>query len=894
MVDASSEETRVSSGLVSLLQTPTEASSKRGTKRDHGSMNSEASQQDSQQLNHNATMGTLPRMTTNHPSYRSAERIAASIPEEIQSIIQENSYTDEDFEFLKAQAGRGRKIYKCGEIRIGLKGDSGTGKSSLINALLGYDGIAPCGDYGEACTAVVQEFRKPRPSQQTPCEAEVTFLLPQAREAALKDWLANFWDSHKSGTDEDEEGEFTAEGVDDEVQSGEGFATASDAIYSLFADHEECKNAEATKDFLSSTAASREDPHLLRKLGAWTEKLLKGLGVESGELVIRAPTPEDLRDSLAQFLAHVDRERPSPWPLVKLVKCYFDSPLLSQDVVLADLPGTSDVNKTRVQATNAYMRDVDHTGVVAKIERVQTDTATHKSLIEAYKRKRGPNVFLAVTHSDSGISNAAGLVDKYLHMPNASATDVKKLSQLKEQFEMIKLDLESLESQKKQALSKQEYELFGELQKQSEALESRKTDQQDDVTAICLKIRNDKVRKALRDRHYHMLKQEILPVFCISSLEYLKHINGYDNDHPPTMSVEATEVPELRAYVYSLPDKRKSMAFRHHVKYGLPSLLNSVAMTCSQTKLRRRDELQHILLGARKPIAESISQVFQDLLSDEVISRLGKIKKNKAVYITAAREKLKVYSKKAFFLNRGNWKTAKVGAHNWNVAMTEPLINDMKVDLRPWDDVSEPLGRSLSEKVVGALQALITDMEDSAGPSHDVLLPFFDELRLQVDQLDMLCKSEAQKVENGLRLIKESLLLEADPKDGFFIQALEKSYNEIAAMGGTGVSKKRMGILESKISEKGATNPFHKCHDKAKTAGQKLIAQHREEFTNRVMEVFANFHEMFMRLFRTDESDTPEAKALRKKLRDRLPAFRTEIAKCERLLQESLEDDPRH
>ncbi|KKY28520.1 hypothetical protein UCDDS831_g00261 [Diplodia seriata] len=669
-------------------------------------------------------------MTTNHASYRSAERIAASIPEEIQSIIQENSYTDEDFEFLKAQAGRGRKIYNCGEIRIGLKGDSGTGKSSLINALLGYDGIAPCGDYGEACTAVVQEFRKPRPSQKTPCEAEVTFLLPQAREAALKDWLANFWDSHKSGTDEDEEGEFTAEGVDDEVQSGEGFATASDAIYSLFTDHEECKNAEATKDFLSSAAASRDDPHLLRKLGAWTEKLLKGLGVESGKLVIRAPTPEDLRDSLAQFLVHVDRERPSPWPLVKLVKCYFDSPLLSQDVVLADLPGTSDINKTRVQATNAYMRNVDHTGVVAKIERVQTDTATHKSLIEAYKRKRGPNVFMAVTHSDSGISNAAGLVDKYLHM--ASDTNRKTLSQLKEQSETIKLDLESLESQKKQALSKKEYELFGELQKQSEALESRKTDQQDDVTAICLKIRND------------------------------------------------------------------------------------------------------------KPIAESISQVFQDLLSDEVISRLGKIKKNKAVYITAAREKLKVYSKKAFFLNRGNWKTAKVGAHNWNVAMTEPLINDMKADLRPWDD------------------------------------------------------SEAQKVENGLRLIKESLLLEADPKDGFFIQALEKTYNEIAATGGTGVCKKRMGILESKISEKGATNPFHKCHDKAKSSSQKLIAQHREDFTNMVMDVFANFHDMFMRLFRTDESDTPEAKALRKKLRDRLPGFKTRIAECERLLQESLEDAPRN
>ena len=84
----------------------------------------------------------LPKTATNHPSFRLAEEIADSIPRDILSIIEESGYTDEDFDYLKKEADRVRKVYTAGEMIIGLKGRSGTGKSSLINCLLGYDGIA--------------------------------------------------------------------------------------------------------------------------------------------------------------------------------------------------------------------------------------------------------------------------------------------------------------------------------------------------------------------------------------------------------------------------------------------------------------------------------------------------------------------------------------------------------------------------------------------------------------------------------------------------------------------------------------------------------------------------------------------------------------------------------
>lgn len=43
--------------------------------------------------------------------------------------------------------------------------------------------------------------------------------------------------------------------------------------------------------------------------------------------------------------------------------------------------------------------------------------------------------------------------------------------------------------------------------------------------------------------------------------------------------------------------------------------------------------------------------------------------------------------------------------------MLEPVIKDIESDLRRWEDLSEEVGRVLSEKVVGIMQSLIQKLE---------------------------------------------------------------------------------------------------------------------------------------------------------------------------------------
>ncbi|GME47833.1 hypothetical protein GTA08_BOTSDO11563 [Neofusicoccum parvum] len=335
------------------------------------------------------------------------------------------------------------------------------------------------------------------------------------------------------------------------------------------------------------------------------------------------------------------------------------------------------------------------------------------------------------------------------------------------------------------------------------------------------------------------------------------------------MSVEATEIPKLRAHF--------------------------IDMTCSQSKLKRRAELEKILIDAQEPLMGKIRGVFDTYLEAEVLGIIGKIKavKAKNTYITAAKRKLEAYSRwpaatqKVFCSNNGSWETKKVGKVDWNAEMTQALLKDVEVDLRRWDDVSSNLTKELSEAIVGIAHNLIAQLGDAAGPSRGVLKVFFDELVLQSEELSTKCKEVAERFERELGIIKDGI------STNYFVEAMAETYERSAKLSGPGVRQKRIELLQEKLSEKGIKNPFHEVHNKAKSASQKLPQQCIGEFHDAVLHIFQGFHATFMRSFKTDEADSPEAKALRERLRSRLPAWRNMLTEIDRLIQECEESAKR-
>ncbi|KAL1640220.1 hypothetical protein SLS58_007171 [Diplodia intermedia] len=813
---------------------------------------------------YNPAKEALPKKEVNHKAFAEAEEAAIGIPMEILAIIDEQECANEDIVYIKNLAKDAKSPTYPNGVKVGLRGDSGTGKSSIINSLLGIPNIAPQGDDGGACTSVVQEFRKPRDNQKNACEAEIFFLTPSARFAILKEWLRDIYIYAHSD----------AEAGDDDFENYEQAAsTAIEGLYSLFCDHDECQSPEAVQKFIS-TAKGQNDDGVLSKLKGWTEELLGNLQTSAAKVEISDTSPDLIQHKIARFLQHEVSYsssgccNPSPWPFVKLVKTYFDSPILSQDIVLVDLPGTSDTNQTRVRASVQYLNDVDFIGVVAKVDRVETDADTHKYLIDAFRRKRGASVLMVATGSDSVNIRPTQLSKR---ISTADAVDAANLTTLKEQLDMSDLELKNITKELHAARARRDRDALEDLSEQKGKLE---------LSEYCVTMRNTKVSRNVKQKYSELTKDPVpLPMFCVSNSEYTTHALGYDRKYPPKMGVDATGVPELRAFLYGLPAVRKFRVFDHHRKTVLPSLLNNLELTCSQTKLMRRDELQRILLSASEPVAGEIQRIFDGFFATAIVPGIATIKTSKIAYADYAIAQLASWkdwtpaTHRAFCLRKGNWRTKKVGHHDWNKVMLEPLIKDVEKYSRAWDDATNALASNLSDKLCQMVADLISRLEDAAGPSEEAMTVYFDELRIKSRELDLKCHSRAEKVEKDLGIIKEKVTNTNDTSKCFFVKIMDRTYNYCVVFTGKFAKEKRTNILKHKLAEK-ACGPFSELFRMTKKASKEMIQHHAKELTEEVTDMFAGFNHTFMRSYKTDEEDTPEVKALRETLRSRVSDWR--------------------
>lgn len=80
------------------------------------------------------------------------------------------------------------------------------------------------------------------------------------------------------------------------------------------------------------------------------------------------------------------------------------SPILSQNVSVADVPGVSDTNYFRVENANRYLQSCDMTIVVGKIDRLQDNATFAKQYMDAFRRRRSGSVILVATRSDVSVN----------------------------------------------------------------------------------------------------------------------------------------------------------------------------------------------------------------------------------------------------------------------------------------------------------------------------------------------------------------------------------------------------------------------------------------------------------------------------------------------------------
>ena len=480
--------------------------------------------------------------------------------------------------------------------RIGLIGDSGVGKSALINSLLDTPNLAHESANGEACTNVTIEYRKAWPNQRSAFQAEAHFYQWEEIECILKTSVES-WFTWDRDIRPHVDGGVTAEVVhctgnahtdidyDTQIQSKVQASTSFTIFRNLFLDHPEFETEEAGRSFLAEFAVSDEQVALDIML-RWTAALMSSIG-ESNYLVKRsAETVEGIAEHLRPYVTAMNERtiKPCPWPLIKVVRVGMRSSFLERGVVLVDLPGTSDVNFARASASANNRRGCDFHFVVTQSHRAETERSVHEALETGFNQLGSKVALICTRNEDIGHSatpqdmQASEEETQIFNSINGVTKDLNLLTS------RVKVEISNLKGLE-YYLAKDRLQALETCQIALAALRSE----------CLIRMRNQKVtRNSQKSYQSQTSDQEGLQVYCVSNTQYRAHMEGYELHNMPA-SLDVVGIPAVRLSALALPSNDRFESVWNYWTLDMLEILAKIKGWCRRSAMPRQLDLRRII-----------------------------------------------------------------------------------------------------------------------------------------------------------------------------------------------------------------------------------------------------------------------------------------------------------
>ena len=222
-----------------------------------------------------------------------------------------------EFDRLFRDAKKTNSFKGSGTRTIAVLGDSGEGKSSLVNSLLHFPSIAKASDAGMACTSVVTEYHQKQQHHTAKITIEVEYLSDSDMEEFIEELVWSYRQFFLKTW---------AEGDKDFNKSEAESETAWSALDAAFGHHGNLKS-------LFGDDSDEGLKAIQDKLLEWCSDLAWPEASIGGSWSSTAETADECCDKTAIFMS----ER--LWPFTKVIRIYLDAQILQAGIVLADLPG---------------------------------------------------------------------------------------------------------------------------------------------------------------------------------------------------------------------------------------------------------------------------------------------------------------------------------------------------------------------------------------------------------------------------------------------------------------------------------------------------------------------------------------------------------------------------
>jgi GTPase SAR1 family protein len=301
-------------------------------------------------------------------AYQNTLQQGMKVPYDIFNIIASITKATPDANLERWQArAESLSAFRGGEPKIiGVLGNSGVGKSSIINSLLNVPELARTADIGEACTCVVTEFRQKKPEHTSRYYIEVQRLSDDQIHDLVRELVWSYRKLYLPGLDRNRMEREEIDRIENESK------LAWSILETAFS-----RKEEFNEDMLQDQSDGAAD-EIAATLIAWTAEL-EWPENDGGEITLYRATAEEVHE-IGELTDKFTED--SFWPFTKIIQVYLDAPLLKAGIVLADMPGLQDSNLARVQVTQKYLMDCDAVLVCVEIGRAVTNQALKDTMFD--------------------------------------------------------------------------------------------------------------------------------------------------------------------------------------------------------------------------------------------------------------------------------------------------------------------------------------------------------------------------------------------------------------------------------------------------------------------------------------------------------------------------------
>jgi len=413
---------------------------------DQASEDADEQRQDDDQLLSNVHLQELAKETSPE-KLEQGVRKGVLLLEQLKQSLTPAVETDDGRDWL-AQIEAVRNMASRARTVVGVVGNTGSGKSSCINALLEYERLVPT-NCMRACTAVVTEMSyNESDDEASKFRAEIEFIQPAEWEKELKVLFDEVIDPN---------GTISRDVYNADSDAGVAYAKIRAVYY------------KHTKEEFASSSVEKlmREQHVRAVLGSVKE--IKERDCDT--FYKRLQHYVDSKEKAESTKKMTEEEKKSRkremefWPLIKVVRIYVKADALSVSIdksicycilliqfnqtgaVIVDLPGVHDSNAARAAVAEGYMKQCTGLWIVAPITRAVDDKAAKNLLGETFRRQlKYDGTYSAVTFicsktddiSNTEATDSLGLGDKMAVLDDELYDIDTQRRRLKKQWDHLK------------------------------------------------------------------------------------------------------------------------------------------------------------------------------------------------------------------------------------------------------------------------------------------------------------------------------------------------------------------------------------------------------------------------------------------------------------------------